>query len=76
MAMLVKDCPRCGSASITFDVAAQVYIGQEYGWVSYFEVFCICRNCNRPTIFIVRLRNHDAVTVFEKKGLWSLMTNL
>lgn len=55
MPLLVADCPRCGAAAHTFDVTAHVFRGQEYGWVNYHEVFSICRNCDRPTIFGISL---------------------
>jgi|SRR5271167_1275298 len=55
MSVLVADCPRCGSRQITFDVAAQVERGTEYNWKDWYEVFSVCRNCGRPTIFLIAL---------------------
>jgi hypothetical protein len=49
MAQLVANCPRCGTGRITFDVTALVH----YGWQHTFEVFSVCRNCSRSTIFVV-----------------------
>lgn len=53
MAELVANCPRCGAASITFDVLASVVVKQQYGWQHWFEVFSVCRNCRRSTIFVI-----------------------
>ena len=59
MALLVADCPRCGSRQITFDVAAQAYRYQRYDWQNWYEIFCICRACNRPTVFLVGLTEYE-----------------
>ena len=55
MPLLVADCPRCGAAAHTFDVLAHIYRSQDYGWVNYHEVFSVCRNCDLPTIFGIRM---------------------
>jgi hypothetical protein len=74
MSMLVADCPRCGARTITFDVTAQAYCGTEYGWQNYYEIFCVCRGCHRPTIFLVSLntRAHGAdyhKELYKENGL-------
>jgi hypothetical protein len=51
MSELVADCPRCGSRKITFDLTEGHYIGRRYNWQDCFEAFCVCRHCNRATIF-------------------------
>jgi hypothetical protein len=53
---------------MTFDVKAQVYVGQRHGWVTYFELFSICRNCERSTIFVVKLDDFNAKESFAKKN--------
>ena len=53
MAELVHDCPRCGARSITFDVMAAQYLYNEYSWQEWHEVFAICRQCKRSTVFVV-----------------------
>lgn len=53
MSMLVADCPRCNAKEMTFDLKNQVLTGSSYGWQSKLEVFCVCRACFRPTIFLV-----------------------
>ena len=55
MPLLIADCPRCGAKSITFDVSAEVFTGQSYGWQNHFEVFCVCRHCHKPTIFGIKM---------------------
>jgi hypothetical protein len=64
--MLVADCPRCGSSSITFDAKAQVYLGKESGWSTYYELFCVCRNCRKSTVFVVQLNDYRVAEVFEE----------
>jgi hypothetical protein len=58
MAYLVTDCPRCGAKTMTFDVAAQTFAGNQYGWQNWFEIFSICRACRRPTIFLVNEKEY------------------
>jgi hypothetical protein len=40
---------------MTFDVTAQVFLQQEHGWLNTQEVFSICRQCHKPTTFIIRM---------------------
>lgn len=54
MPLLVANCPRCKSSSITFDVTAQTFRYQEYGWANTQEVFSVCRHCHRPSIFEIK----------------------
>jgi hypothetical protein len=58
MSLLIADCPRCGSKSITFDVLAQVFSFQESQWKNSYEVFSVCRSCRTPTIFMISLRDY------------------
>src|SRR5437867_30988 len=51
----VADCPRCGAKHMTFDVEAQVHVSVQYDWLHRFEVFSVCRRCNRPTVFLIAL---------------------
>lgn len=66
MSLLVSDCPRCGSKSMTFDVKAQVYRDTYYKWQNWYEIFSVCRNCSRPTIFIVALSDINERDKFYK----------
>ena len=63
MAELVANCPRCGASKMTFDVLGSVHVGRKYDWQNWFEIFSACRNCKRPTIFIIDQKETD---FFEK----------
>lgn len=58
-ALLVGNCPRCRSQNMTFDVPDAVPIGTQYGWQRWFEVFSLCRNCSRPSIFVLSQKSPD-----------------
>lgn len=53
MSMLVVNCPRCKAQKSTFDLRAENWIGQRYDWQNVYEVYGICRNCGKGTIFVV-----------------------
>lgn len=53
MPILVTDCPRCGSARMTFDVKSYNDLGTEHRWQRWYELFSVCRNCHKATTFIV-----------------------
>ncbi|GMT42838.1 MAG: hypothetical protein IEMM0002_1249 [bacterium] len=53
MAELVADCPRCGANKITFDLMQAIVVKIKYDWQRWYETFCVCRQCQRSTIFIV-----------------------
>jgi len=74
MSELVADCPRCGAQSITFDLLQQNYLRSEYDWKSYFETFCICRKCQRSTVFVLSLKSYDHRDAVSKGALLSLMS--
>jgi hypothetical protein len=59
MAELVVNCPRCGAASMTFDASASVVVRRQYDWQHWFEAFCVCRNCRRPTIFLIKQKEPE-----------------
>lgn len=52
MSVLVANCPRCKAKQITFDVKSEVLINIRYNWQHIFEVFSVCRQCSRSTIFV------------------------
>jgi hypothetical protein len=37
MAVLVANCPRCGSGNMTFDVSSTILTVQQYGWQRWYE---------------------------------------
>ena len=53
MPELVANCPRCGSNHISFDVTQAHIIRVEHDWQNWYETFCICRHCNRATVFLL-----------------------
>lgn len=68
MSMLVENCPRCGARKITFDVLAQVDSHTEFSWQRWYEIFCVCRQCDAPTIFLVGLDDIEHRDRFYRDG--------
>ena len=71
MALLISNCPRCGTENITFDVAGKHLRCTRYSWQPWFEVFCICRKCHRSTVFLIidrhkKIREADANEGLDK----------
>ena len=66
MALLVADCPRCGAKQITFDVKAQALVLIQYDWQPWYEIFCVCRACHHPTIFLVSLEDLRSKDTFVR----------
>lgn len=56
MSMIVADCPRCGAKAHTLDVLAQQYLFQEYDWQNWYEVFGVCRNFGRSSVWLIGLK--------------------
>lgn len=52
-AVIVADCPRCGADKMTFDVKSETQVNIKYDWQRIFEIFSICRNCKKSTVFVV-----------------------
>jgi hypothetical protein len=69
VAELVANCPRCGSHQITFDVTASKSISFEYNWKRTYEVFGVCRNCSRCTIFVLSDNVNANYDYVHKTGL-------
>lgn len=59
MSELVADFPRCGAQHITVDVLATHRTRIEHGWMGWHDAFSVCRNCDRTTVFILRLREYE-----------------
>ena len=55
--MLIRDCPRCGTKQITFDVLAASDVERKNGFPAY-EAFCCCRSCSKSSIFLVTIRKN------------------
>jgi hypothetical protein len=69
MPILVANCPRCGAKHTTFNVEAQLFFRQEYGWQNWYEVFGVCRNCLRGTIFVIAAHTDAPENLREKPPL-------
>ncbi|MHB8857423.1 MAG: DUF4145 domain-containing protein [Bellilinea sp.] len=76
MPELVTDCPRCGSSKITFDVEAAKNIDKRYGWQNWYEVFCICRQCNTGTIFVLSENSIDDAKYVREVGILKIPRTL
>jgi hypothetical protein len=72
MAELVADCPRCNARMITFDIMQAHVTGIEYGWQQWYETFCICRHCQRATIFVLSESVQGNYQHVHEEGLLNL----
>jgi hypothetical protein len=69
MAELVTDCPRCGANKISHVVVSSNSLGKFYGWMRVYELFCVCRNCSRATIYKVELStDHSGLSDYYGKN--------
>lgn len=68
MSELVANCPRCGSKEMTFDLRSECPLYTKHSWQYWCEVFCICRKCLRPTIFVLSQKAIGDKEII-KKGL-------
>ncbi len=71
MSELVASCPRCKAKEMTFDLIAQNQTHTEYNWQRWYETFCICRACNKATIFVLCQKESKYGNLLEKKTLSS-----
>ena len=69
MSELVADCPRCDSKMITFDLTQAHHIETNFGWQYRFEAFCVCRHCQRATVFILRQKSEPGIEYLHKVHL-------
>lgn len=72
MSELVADCPRCGSKKMTFDLTQEHFTSVCYNWQYWFEAFCICRHCNKATIFVLSQNTDSDMKIVHKNGLLKL----
>lgn len=77
MPELVKDCPRCNAKHTTFDVYSSHFVGTVpgLGWRARAEAFCVCRNCERATIFLVENKRPETQARI-RDGLHALKGNI
>jgi Domain of unknown function (DUF4145) len=75
MTTLVNYCPRCNAQNITFDVEGQS--GTCKRPIGVIELFCVCRNCLKSTIYRAIVIEHNMVRSFsEKNGIVNADLNL
>lgn len=69
MAELVGNCPRCHADRVTFDLLQDVVVSQSHGWQYSWEAFCVCRHCERSTVFVVMQKDYEARHFLKQQGL-------
>lgn len=74
MAELIVDCPRCNAREITFDLKAFAKAGKR-GWQQGYELFGVCRGCERSTIFQTGLLSGVQSNTFEGAMTQPLVVN-
>ncbi|WP_426148275.1 DUF4145 domain-containing protein [Polaromonas sp. DSR2-3-2] len=77
MTELVTDCPRCGVTKTTFDVYGSNARGSgNVDWQLIYETYSVCRHCHRATLFILKLREYNALQIFVAKGITASMGSI
>ena len=59
MAILVANCPRCGTRHTNFDVKACITLNSQYDWQHRYECFVVCRSCIRGSVVILKIGSID-----------------
>lgn len=76
MSQLVASCPRCGAKKITFDLIQVHLLWVEYNWKHTFEAFCICRNCQKSTTFVISQEDIDGTDFVRDSRLLNLSVSV
>lgn len=76
MSELVTDCPRCGASKITFDYLSSHTFQRRWGWQGWYNVFCVCRNCNQAVVFTLSDNDPDTARTIGKSGLKDIVGSL
>lgn len=69
MAELVTDCPRCGAVKVTLDVQADKFVFAKHDWMRFHEAFCVCRNCRRACLLLLRQTEYEATQFLTDNGM-------
>lgn len=72
MSELVANCPRCKAKEMTFDLISEIRMPSHNSWQRRYEAFCICRACNRSTVFVLLQIDYEASDLLEKSRLAEL----
>jgi len=57
---------------MTFNLISHATVEIRYEWQSWYEAFCICRNCSRSTVFILSENGIDESKAIRQAGLAKL----
>ena len=74
MAELLADCPRCGATHTTFDLFSTSIIRCEFEWQVWYEAFCVCRHCQKSTVFVLSAEGPGQKDLIEVEGGLSNVT--
>jgi len=69
--LFLTDCPRCKASRITFNVLSFTIISAKDEILRFYEVFCVCAECHRSTVFVLRDRSNTYENV-ARTGLLKL----
>lgn len=72
MSELVANCPRCKAKKITFDLFFGIPTHVTYGWKNWYEAFCVCRECDKSTIFVLSQKEIKFKDYLKGKNLAEL----
>lgn len=76
MPEVTHDCPRCGSSQVTFDCLGKILIRVEHDWKSTFEVFSVCRRCQRSTVLLLALGDINHRSTVQEPDFWKQRISL
>ena len=76
MAEIITNCRGCRTKSITFDVMGANHLFTKHDWQKWYEIFSVCRNCQRASIFVVCYKLHSNYKYVNKIGLLKLDKSL
>lgn len=72
MTILVADCPRCGSSNSTFDLKENHIYDTSFANLPLREAFCVCKHCNKSTIFYLHDTDIAKTGVINMMGIYNL----
>jgi hypothetical protein len=61
---------------MTFDTLTAVPTMVQWGWQRWYEVFCLCRNCLRSTVFLLAQKDSDVDKVLKGRSPIELKDSL
>ncbi len=76
MPIFVTDWPRCGATRMTMDVRAAVYRYSRHNWQNWYEIFCECRACHRPSIMLIAQQDINSKVAANANSVMSFNGSL